>query len=432
MQIVTTHKHTDFDALASVIAATVAFPGTHAVLPRSLNANVKAFLSIHKDLFEPLTVAEVPFEKVRRLIVVDANSWGRLERMEALKDRQDVDLWVIDHHRGAGTIAAGRRIVEAVGATTTLLVRELRAAHSALTPMQATLFLAGIYEDTGHLSFPSTCAEDAYAAAWLLERRADLDILNRFLRPAYGERHKAVLFRMLEHARRTRVNGLRISIQRTPVEGQLDGLAVVMRMYVEILGVDAAFGIFHDPAGQRAMVIGRSQSDGIDVGAVLRRLGGGGHPRAGSAHLRDLPPEEIERRILEIVRQGGRGTVPVADLMSYPVWTVSPATPMEKAAALLREKGITGIPVVEEGRIVGMISRRDFRKVRKNAQLQAPVKAFMADGIVTVPPEEDVREAARLLVKHDIGRLPVVKDGLLLGILTRSDVMRYFYDLLPD
>lgn len=432
MQIVTTHKNTDFDALASVIAATLAFPGTLAVLPRTLNPNVKAFLSIHKDLFETLSTAEVPLEKVERLIVVDANCWSRLERMGPLQGRTDLDLWVIDHHREGGSIPARRRVIEEVGATTTLLVRELRAARKTLTPMQATLFLAGIYEDTGNLSFPSTRADDAHAAAWLLERRADLDILHRFLRPAYSERHKAILFRMLEQARRLRVNGHRISIPRTQVEGQVDGLAVVMRMYMEILNVDAAFGIFHDPVEKRAMVIARSQADSLDVGAILRRLGGGGHPRAGSAHLRDLPPEEIERRILEIIRRGGRAAVQISDLMSYPVWTVGPSTSMEEAAAMLREKGITGIPVVEEGRIVGMISRRDFRKIRKPGQLKAPVKAFMATGVVTVTPEENVQDAARLLVRHDIGRLPVVEGGRLVGILTRSDVMRYLYDLLPD
>ncbi len=432
MQIVTTHKNADFDALASAIAATLVFPGTLAVLPRTLNPNVKAFLSIHKDLFATLSAAEVPYEEVERLIVVDANCWSRLERMEPLKGREDLDLWVIDHHRDGGTISARHRVIEEVGATTTLLVRELRSARKILTPMQATLFLAGIYEDTGNLSFPSTRAEDAYAAAWLLERRADLDILNRFLRPAYSERHKAILFRMLEKARRIRVNGHRISIPHTQVEGQVDGLAVVLRMYMEILGVDAAFGIFHDPSARRAMVIARSQSDSVDVGAILRRLGGGGHPRAGSVHLRDLPPEQIERRILEILREGGRAAVQISDLMSYPVWTVAPSTRMEEAAALLRDKGITGIPVVEEGRLVGMISRRDFRKIRKPAQLKSPVKAFMATEVVTVSPAENVQDAARLLVKHDIGRLPVVQEGRMLGILTRSDVMRYFYDLLPD
>jgi len=51
MHIVTNHKHADFDALASTIAVTLIYPGTIPVLPKTLNPNVKAFLSIHKDLF---------------------------------------------------------------------------------------------------------------------------------------------------------------------------------------------------------------------------------------------------------------------------------------------------------------------------------------------------------------------------------------------
>ena len=99
---------------------------------------------------------------------------------------------------------------------------------------------------------------------------------------------------------------------------------------------------------------------------------------------------------------------------------------------ILRTRGITGIPVVAAGRVVGIVSRRDFRKVRKEKQLQSPVKAFMSTGVLTIEPGRSPAEAARLMVQHDIGRLPVVADGQVIGIISRSDVMRYFYDLLPD
>ncbi|MBW1990410.1 MAG: CBS domain-containing protein, partial [Deltaproteobacteria bacterium] len=60
------------------------------------------------------------------------------------------------------------------------------------------------------------------------------------------------------------------------------------------------------------------------------------------------------------------------------------------------------------------------------------VKAFMARDPIWVGAEKSVPEAARLLVKHDIGRLPVIQNGKLIGIFTRSDAMLYYYDLLPD
>jgi nanoRNase/pAp phosphatase (c-di-AMP/oligoRNAs hydrolase)/CBS domain-containing protein len=432
MQIVTTHKNADFDAFASVVAATLLFPEALAVLPKTLNPNVKAFLSIHKDLFETHTPGEIDLKRVQRLIVVDASSWNRLDRMDALKARKGLEILVWDHHIETGTIRAGRSCIEAVGATTTLLVRELRRQRRILTPMQATLLLAGIYEDTGNLTFPSTRAEDAHAAGWLMERKADLNILNTFLKPAYSEKHKAILFQMLQHAKRSRVKGHSISINTVAVEGHVDSLAVIVRMYLEILNVDAAFGIFAEASKNRCMVIGRSQIEGLDVGSIMRRMGGGGHPRAGSAQIKGANPDAVEQRILELIRGNQQASVPISDLMSFPVHTVTPETRMEEVALILRTKGITGIPVVNGERVVGMISRRDFRKMRKESQIKAPVRAFMATDVLTIAPDKSPTQAAQLMVQHDVGRLPVVENGRVIGIITRSDLMRYFYDLLPD
>ncbi len=65
MEIITTHKSTDFDGLASVIAGTLIYPGVVPVLPKTINPNVKAFLSIHKDLFKTLTIDKINPEKPR-------------------------------------------------------------------------------------------------------------------------------------------------------------------------------------------------------------------------------------------------------------------------------------------------------------------------------------------------------------------------------
>jgi CBS domain-containing protein len=97
----------------------------------------------------------------------------------------------------------------------------------------------------------------------------------------------------------------------------------------------------------------------------------------------------------------------------------------------LPEKGCSGFPVAEGDSVVGVISRRDFQKVNSK-QLNSPVKTFMCTGIIKIDPGSSVVQAARLMIKHDIGRLPVVKEDKLIGIITRTDTMRYYYDLLPD
>jgi nanoRNase/pAp phosphatase (c-di-AMP/oligoRNAs hydrolase)/CBS domain-containing protein len=432
MQIVTTHKNTDFDALASVIAASILYPGSRPVLPRNLNPNVKAFLSIHKDLFQISDAEDINLQEVTRLVVVDVNNWERLDRMESLKDRQDLEIFLWDHHFKGGNISASFKCQEAVGATVTLLARQLKLEGKLLTPIQATLMLAGIYEDTGNMTFPSTTAEDAHAAAYLLERRADLNIISTFLKPAYGEKHKNILFKMLQTSRRSKINGHSISINKIDIEGYVDSLAVVVRMYMEIINVEVAFGIFSDPGRKRCMVIGRSNVDGFDVGSIMRSMGGGGHPNAGSALLKSVNAEAVEDWIVELIKGNQQASVQISDLMSFPVVTVSDATSMKEVAEILKDKGCTGVPVVNDDKLVGMVSRRDFRRIKRESQLNAPVKAFMTTNILAIEPGKSPMQAARLMVKHDIGRLPVVENDRIIGIITRSDAMLYFYDLLPD
>ncbi|CAB1057499.1 tRNA nucleotidyltransferase, A-adding (EC [Olavius sp. associated proteobacterium Delta 1] len=149
-----------------------------------LSGNVKSFLSIHKDLLQASTVGDINLEDVVQLVVVDVNNWERLDRMASLKNKDDLEISLWDHHTNAGNITANFKCQEPVGATVTLLTRQLKKEGKLLTPIQATLLLAGIYEDTGNLSFPATTAEDTYAAAYLLERKADLKIISTFLRPA--------------------------------------------------------------------------------------------------------------------------------------------------------------------------------------------------------------------------------------------------------
>lgn len=430
--VATTHKNMDFDALASLTAVTLLYPRAHPILPKAINPNVKGFLSLHKDMFPWLGKPIPALEAIERLIVVDTAAWERLQGVEVLKPRTDIDIYVWDHHPQPPTIDASWICRDCVGANVTLMLRCLRAERTAMSPIQATLLLAGLYEDTGQLSFLSTTAEDARAAGYLLDQGADLGILNRFLRLAYGEKQKNVLFEMLQNARRQKINGHTISISRLCIQGHIEGLAVVVGMFRDIMNADAAFGIFFLKDQNKCMVIGRSDVEGINMGDIMRGLGGGGHLGAGSALIRQANPEAVAKVICDLIEGNQQASVQISDLMSFPVHTIPPEMLMEEVARMLREKGCTGLPVVEESCLVGMISRRDFSKIRRRSQLKKPVKAYMQRNVMTIEPGVSPLQAARVMVRHDIGRLPVVEAGRIIGIVTRSDVMHYFYDLLPE
>jgi nanoRNase/pAp phosphatase (c-di-AMP/oligoRNAs hydrolase) len=432
MQIITTHKNTDFDGFASVIAATVLYPGAIPVIPRNINPNVRSFLAIHKDLFQVRTVDEIDLDKVRSLVVVDVNQWHRLDDFRKLRGRPSLEVILWDHHPEKGDINANWVRHEAMGANITLMVRQMRLEKKALTPIQATLFLTGLHEDTGSFMFPCTRPEDAEAAAYLMAAGADVSVVGSLLRPAYGEKQKNVLFEMLQTGVRETINGYKVSFHQVDIEGHVGSLSVVAQMCREILNVDAVFGIFTGKKKGKAIVIGRSSPEGPNIGTLLRSLGGGGHPGAGSAMVDFVNPDTIQEMIRDLIEGNQQASVQVSDLMSFPVTTIAADAPMTELRKRLMEKGCTGLPVVDGERLVGVISRRDFRKVRKNKDLKSPVKAFMSRNVKTISPGKSPMQAARLMVKHDIGRLPVIEEDRIIGIVTRSDVMLYFYDMLPD
>lgn len=431
MKIITTHKGTDFDALACLVAAHLLYPEAKPVLPNTVNPNVKAFLSIHKDLFNFYSPNDITLDHVTTMIVVDTHSWDRLENFQGLQERDDLEIIVFDHHI-TGDIETDQKTISETGASISILLQEIKTKNILITPIQATLFLIGLYEDTGNMTFPSTLSIDAYSAGYLLEKSADLYIVSTFLRQAYGKKQKDILFQMIQKATRTEISGFSISISRMDIEGQVQNLSMVLQMYREIVNVDAAFGIFFDKERNKCMIIGRSKVDEINVGLLMRNIGGGGHPGAGSALLKGVNPDTIEEMLLELISGNQHSSVMLSDIMSYPVVTVTVDTKVEEVAMILRDMGCSGVPVVDsDDHVIGVISRRDFKKIRKSNQMQSPVKAFMTQNPITIEHNKSAIEAAKLMIKHDIGRIPVMKEDKLIGIITRSDAMMYFYDLLP-
>ena len=167
-------------------------------------------------------------------------------------------------------------------------------------------------------------------AATIIYPESILKIINTFLRPAYGEKQKIIPFRMLQDAERTWINGHLISISKVSVEGYVDSLAVVVRMYLEIVNFDAPFGIFHDAWRRRCMVIGRSRVDGFDVGAIMRSTGGGGY-------LKKVNPDTVEEMIRELIQGNQQASVQIRAFMTSKVPATEPGkSPMQDTRLMVK------------------------------------------------------------------------------------------------
>ena len=128
-----------------------------------------------------------------------------------------------------------------------------------------------------------------------------------------------------------------------------------------------------------------------------------------------------------ITRHELRGTV--GDWMSRHVVTAVAHEPIQKVYTLIMESGFTAFPVVSKKQLVGIVSRHDLLaagRVRKALDSQAgvEVESVMTKKVVAVAPETTTADAAKLLVRHDISRMPVVEDGMIVGIIDRHDVLK--------
>jgi predicted transcriptional regulator len=117
----------------------------------------------------------------------------------------------------------------------------------------------------------------------------------------------------------------------------------------------------------------------------------------------------------------------VWDVMSSRVLTVRAQTPLKEVAELLIRNRIGGLPVTDpEGRIVGIVSEADLQPTSQGAPLK-PIRAagdVMTRPIITLSEEDTVTQAARVLGRHRVKRAPVVRDGVVVGMITRSDLLR--------
>lgn len=433
MLIATTHKNTDFDGLASVIGATLLYPDCVGVIPKVTNKNVEQFLSTHKTAFNLILPHEVDHDQVAKLIVVDTDQWSRLDRMGKLAERDDlvIDLW--DHHMaGGGDIEASWQCKEEIGATVTLLVREMKKREMQLNALDSTALLIGLYEDTGHLSFPSTTSEDASAASYLLKNNADLNVANFFLNPPYEDNQREILFEMMKATEKVEINGNHIGFNCITLDKKVTNLAAVVNMYRKIINVDALFVIFCG-AG-RFTVIGRSGSDAINIGEIMLILGGGGHSGAGSATIKgdENTPQQLKEKIVAFLEASRSELAAIGDIMSFPVIAVSPQTSMRQVQSVMAKENVRGLLVMENDAIQGIIVLWDLKKIKQERQWKSPVKAFMKRDVITICPKTSPTRAARLMIEKDVGYLPVVHDGKVIGIVTRTDILTYYYDLLPQ
>jgi tRNA nucleotidyltransferase (CCA-adding enzyme) len=422
-EVIATHSNTDFDAFAAMLAARRLYPDAVVAVPGGLNRNVREFYRLHADELDAVEVARVEPDAIRRLIVVETTSATRLGELEAVARDPEVEKVVFDHHGGElpDWVKPENAVLSQDGALTTTLVGVLAEREIAVTPLEATAFALGIHEDTGSLTYPTATQRDADALAWCLRHGARQDLLAGFLHTPLGDDERELLAALLEASETKRIAGVDVLVAAVDWPRHVDGISNLAHKIVDLTDTRALVVLVE--MDNRVFAVTRSRTPDVDAAAIARILGGGGHREAASAIYRGTL-EEGRTALLKGLESAAATPVTAEQIMSRPARSVSPDDTVNRAMVTCQRYTQSGILVLEDGRLVGAVSREDLDKAIAHGLSHAPVRGIMSSRVATVPASAPLADVQQALAGSADGRVAVLDDGEVKGVVTRSDLLR--------
>ena len=428
MDVIATHNNADFDGLASMVAAQKLFPGAKLVLSAGGQETVRNFLAVHDLGLAKLK--DIDLAQVTRLVLVDTQEPDRIGALKSCVENPSVEIVVFDHHVDEESPCAGRSklsVIEPVGATVTILVELLRQRHITVTPFEATVIALGLYEETGSFGFASTTARDLEAGAFLVEAGANLNMVADILRRPLDPDAVALLNDFLEHSDVLYLEGRKVLVATSTIDRCRGEAAGVVHMLAEMQGVDAV--VVAVMMEDRVQVIGRSRRPEIDVGWIAREFGGGGHAVAAAATVKKQTLAEVKERLVLLLTTHYRPTLLAQDVMTRPVKAIGADTTVSEAGQRMTNYGVNVFPILDEkDRFAGIVNRELIQKALFHRLGKNPVRAIMQTDVYTAQPDTPFHDIELAMIERNQRFVPILTEGKAIGVITRTDLLRTLHD----
>ncbi len=426
MDLILCHVNADFDCLSSMLGAKKLYPEAVPVFPGSQEKKVRQFLDTFTT-FEIRRIRDIDREKIRRIILVDTKNPSRLGPFEEIVRSNRVKLHIYDHHPFTAEDLRGElEIVEDVGATATIFVEIIKEKNIPISPMDATVLCLGIYEETGSLRFPSTTERDLLAVAYLLRRGANLNIVSDYIKTELSRDDLEILQELIESSRDIILYGIKIRIVKASRNEYIGDIAPLAHRIMDMEDIDALVMLVAMEG--KVIMVGRSRAPEFDVARVLETFGGGGHPVAASATVKDEPLELIEERLIERIKQVVKPQKVAKDIMTSPVITIQWNKTIKNAEVLMTRYGVNVLPVIKDGKYYGLLTREVVEKALLHGFSKNRVHEFATTDAETTNAQTPVSEVEQIMIEQNQRFMPVLEDSKVIGAITRTDLLRNLYE----
>jgi len=431
VDVIVTHINADFDALASMLAAHKLYPEAKLVFPGAQEKSLRdffvrsTFYVLEADRMKDINLAEIT-----KLIMVDTRQRSRIGRFAEIVDKPGLEIHIYDHHPASADDVKGTvEVVEEKGATITILLRQLRERGISLTPDEATVMMLGIYEDTGSLTFSSTTEEDFHAAAYLLAQGASLNMIADMVTRELTAEQVFLLNDLIRSAERYHIRGVEVVVTTGSSDSYIGDGAVLVHKLKDMENLNALCALIR--MEDRIYLIARSRVAEVNVAEVAVEFGGGGHPTAASATIKDLTMVEAKERLLGILHEVVKPKITAHDIMIRSLKTIQEDDTITEAHGILSKYyNIQVLPVVSGDELVGLIARPIVERAMRHGLGDHTVGEYMTADFAVVQPDTPLREVHGHIVGENQRFLPVVEGKRMIGGITRTDLLRTLHHAL--
>jgi tRNA nucleotidyltransferase (CCA-adding enzyme) len=430
MEVITTHIQADFDSFASMLAAKLLYPDAVLVFPGAQEKIVRDYLqgagdeisgSIEKFRHDRL-------KDITRLILVDTRQASRIGAFSEIATKPGLEIIIYDHHRASSDDISGTiEHCEPVGSTVALMVEELNRKSIKPSPEVATVMAMGIFEDTGSLLFPSTTPRDCMAYADLISWGADVNRVAKMISRELSPIQVDVLDQLIKNAGTYQINGIDVLFTQSVSLEYVEDFAMLVHKLRPMFAVEAIFAF--GQMGERIYLVARSSVPQINAADASSIFGGGGHPSASAASIKDIALDQAQASLMKHLKKTIKPRITARDIMTFPVKGVYLDSTIDDASDVLNKYNINAALVKsKDERLLGLVTRQVVSRAQGHNLGGSKVIDYMIRDIRTVKPEASVGEIRSLIIDGFQRLLPVMDDKKVIGVITRTDLMRIMHE----
>jgi tRNA nucleotidyltransferase (CCA-adding enzyme) len=258
--------------------------------------------------------------------------------------------------------------------------------------------------------------------AYLRSKGAKLSIISDLITRELTADQVFLLNDLIRSARKIRVSEMDVVIATASSDYYVGDFAVLVHKLRDMENIDVLFALAR--MEDRIYMVARSRLDAVNVGQIALKFGGGGHATAASATIKDLTLIQVEERLCQILEETIRPMRTARDIMSFPVKTIPAQDTIQEAGEVLSRFNINVLPVMDDDKLVGLISRVIVQRATYHGLQTLPVREYMTSDFETAARETSLEEVRRIIVENAQRFLPIVDGDSLVGAITRTDILR--------